>query len=133
MNIKAARYALALAAVLAITGNLGFAGAGRGRSSTKSIEVTLIESTKLNNGTVLPPGDYTVKIPEDTQSPEVEFYRGERLVATAQVQVQARSEKNDYTTIEGTDKGDGYVITAIAPRGLPEKLVFSQPESESGL
>jgi hypothetical protein len=71
-----------------------------GFGKPKSFDVTLIKAAMLNNGVVLPPGNYTVKISEDTQSPEAEFYKPQRLVARAPVQVQARPEKNDYTTIE---------------------------------
>jgi len=137
MHIKAAiRYGLALVAALVIGGSLCFAGGGPfhfGKSSTKSLAVTLTNATKLNSGEVLQAGQYTVKIPaENTQSPEVEFYAGDKLIAKAQAQVETLPQKNDYTAIEITTLENTDVLTAIRPNGLPERLVFSEPTGQSG-
>ena len=35
---------------------------------------------KLRNGTELQAGNYTVKVAENTQTPEVEFYSGRKLL-----------------------------------------------------
>lgn len=129
MNIKATvKYGLALAAVLVLAGNLNL---GFGRSSTKSYQVTLGKAAKLN-GVVLEPGDYTIKIPENAQPPKVEFYKGDKLVATAQAQVQSQPQKNDATEIEMVLDENTYVVTSIAPRGSSEKFVLGESGSETG-
>ncbi len=124
MNVKSIRFALALATALVMTGSFSFAGSWFGRSSTKDFQVTLDSAAKLRNGTLLKAGDYTMKIPENTQSPKVEFYTQGRLVATIQARVQNESQKNEYTAVETTKKGNTNVITAIDPGGWRERLVF---------
>ena len=137
MHIKAAiRYGLTLVAALVITGSLCFAGAGRfglGKSTTKSLTVTFTNATKLGNGEVLQAGEYTVKIPaEIVQSPEVEFYAGDKLVAKEQASVEALPQKNGYTSFTMVNEENVDVLTAISPSGLAEKLVFSEPTGQSG-
>jgi hypothetical protein len=131
MNVRVIRFGLRLAAVLVIATSLSFAGAGRfgsGKSSTKSVTVTFDKATKLNNDTVLQAGEYTVKFPDNTQSPEVEFYTDEgKLVAKAQAKVETQPQKNEYTSMELGEGDNADVIVAISPGGLAEKLVFNEP------
>jgi hypothetical protein len=94
--------------------------------------VTLERAVRLNNGTLLQAGEYTIRIPENTQSPEVEFYTDGRLVAKAQAKVETQPQKNDYTAIETTNEGHTDVVTAIDPSGLRERLVFSDSNGQSG-
>jgi hypothetical protein len=128
MKVRVIRFGLTLAAALVIATSLSFAGGGRfgfGKSSTKSVSVTLDKATKLNNDTVLQPGEYTVKFPDSTQSPEVEFYTDGKLAAKAQAKVETQPQKNAYTSMElGGENGD--VMVAINPDGLPERLVFNE-------
>ena len=128
MKVRVIRFGLTLAAVLVIATSLSFAGGGRfgfGKSSTKSVAVTLDKATKLNNDTVLQPGEYTVKFPDNTQSPEVEFYTDGKLAAKAQAKVETQPQKNEYTSMElGGENAD--VMVAISPDGLPERLVFNE-------
>jgi hypothetical protein len=94
--------------------------------------VTLDTAAKLNNGTMLKAGDYTIRIPEHTKTPEVEFYVEGKLVAKAQAKVETQPQKNEYTAIEATMKGNTDVVTAIDPGGWREKLVFSKSGSHTG-
>jgi hypothetical protein len=81
---------------------------------------------------LLQAGEYTIRIPENTQSPEVEFYTDGRLVAKAQAKVETQPQKNEYTAIETTNEGNTDVVTAIDPSGLPERLVFNESSGQSG-
>ena len=132
MNVKALRFVLGIAAALVMTASLSFGGSWFGKSSTKSFDVTLDSAAKLSNGTVLEAGNYTLKIPEHTQSPEVQFYKDGQLVAKAQAKVKTQPEKNEYTAIETSKKGNTNVVTAFDPGGWPEKLVFSSSSGQHG-
>jgi len=132
MNLKAVRLVLALAAALVMTASLSLAGSWFGKSSTKSLNVTLDSDVKLSNGAELKAGNYTIRIPEHTQSPEVEFYDGGRLVAKEQAKVVTQPQKNEYTALELTTKGNTNVVTAVDPGGWAEKLVFSSSGGQHG-
>jgi hypothetical protein len=132
MNVKAVRLIMTLAAALVMAANPSFGGSWHsGKSSAKSVTVTLGRDAKLNNGTMLKAGDYTVRIPENSQAPEVEFYANGRLVAKAQAKLETRPQKNDLTVVETTTDGKTGVLTAIAPSGLPERLVFGASSTQS--
>ena len=132
MNVRALRFVLGFAGALVMTASLSFAGSWFGKSSTKSLAVTLHSAAKVNDGTMLKAGDYTIRIPENTQSPEVEFYTEGKLVAKAQAKVKTQPQKNEYTAIEITTEGNTNVVTALDPAGLREKLVFSDSSSQHG-
>jgi hypothetical protein len=133
MNVKAVRLVMTLAAVLVMATSLSFGRTWHSeKSSAKSVTVTLDSDAKLNDGTVLKAGEYTVKIPENTQTPEVEFYMNGRVVAKAQAKLETRPQKNDLTAIETTHDGNTGVLIAIDPSGLPERLVFSGASGQSG-
>ncbi len=132
MNVKAVRLILSLATAMVVAASVGFARSWFGKSSTKSYSVALDSAAKLRNGTELQAGNYTVKVPENTQTPEVEFYSGGRLVAKEQATVQSQSVKNDYTALELNTKGNTSVITAVDLGGMSEKLVFSSANVQPG-
>jgi hypothetical protein len=132
MNVKLVRFVLTLGAALVLAASLSFAGSWFGKSSTKSFAVTLDSAAKLNDGTMLKAGDYTIKIPEHTQSPEVEFYTDGKLVAKEQAKVQTQPQANEYTAIELTTKRNTNVVTAIDPGGWRAKLVFGKSSGQSG-
>ena len=132
MNVKAVRFILSLTTAMLVAAGVGFAHSWFGRSSTKTYSVTLATAAKLKDGTELQAGNYILKVPEHTQTPEVEFYSGGKLVAKEQAKVQTQSLKNEYTAIELNTKGNTNVITALDPGGLSEKLVFSSSHAQSG-
>lgn len=132
MNVKIVRFVLSLGTALVLAASVGFARSWFGKSSTKSYSVTLDSAAKLRNGTELPAGNYTLKIAENTQTPEVRFYSGGKLVAKEQAKVQTQSQRNEYTALELNTKGNSNVITAVDLGGSPEKLVFNSPNSQSG-
>lgn len=117
MNVKSVRLILSLATAMVVAASVGFARSWFGKSSTKSYSVTLDSAARLWNGTELQAGNYTVKVPENTQTPEVEFYSGGRLVAKEQAKVQSQSVKNDYTALELNTKGNTNVITGVDLEG----------------
>ena len=132
MNAKAVRFILSLATALVLCASVSFAGSWFGKSSTKSYAVTLDSAAKLKNGTKLEAGNYTVKVAENTQTPEVKFYSGGKLVGKEQAKVQSESQKNEYTALELNTKGSTAVITAVDPGGRSEKFVFSGSNAQSG-
>jgi hypothetical protein len=132
MNLRVVRFVLAVAAALLMTASLSLARSWFRKSSTKSYAVTLDSDAKLSNGSELKAGNYTVKVPEDTQSPEVEFYDGVKLVAKEQAKVVTQSQKNEYTALELTTKGSANVLTAVDPGGLSEKLVLTGSSGQHG-
>jgi len=132
MNLKAVRFVLTLAAALVVTASLSFAGSWFGKSSTKSFSVTLDSAAKLTNGAELKAGDYTIKIPEDTQSPEVEFFADGKLIAKEQARVVTQAQKNEDTAIEVSTEGNTNVITAVDPGGWPERVVFPSAGGQHG-
>ena len=133
MNIKSVRLVMTLAAALVMAASPSFGGSWHsGKSSAKSVTVTLDRDAKLNNGTVLKAGEYTVKIPENTQAPEVEFYANGKFIAKAQAKLETRPHKNDLTSIETTNDGNTGVLIAIDPSGLPERLVFGESRTQTG-
>ena len=132
MNGKAVRSVLALAAALVMTASFSLARSWFSKSSTKSYRVALDNNAKLSNGAELKAGSYTVKIPDNTQSPEVEFYDGVKLVAKEQAKVVTQPQKNAYTALELSNKGNTSVVTAIDPGGLSERIVFSSSSGQNG-
>ncbi len=132
MNVKAVRLILSLATAMVVAASVGFARSWFGKSSTKSYSVTLDSAAKLRNGIELQAGNYSVKVPENTQTPEVEFYSGGKLVAKEQAKVQSQSVKNDYTALELNTKGNASVITAVDLGGMSEKLVFGSANVQPG-
>ena len=132
MNVKAVRLVLSLTATLIMAASVSLAGSWFGKSSTKSYTVTLDSAAKLRNGTELKAGNYTLKVPENTQTPEVGFYANGKLVAKEQAKVKTESQKNEYTALELDTQGNTNVITAVDPGGMSEKLVFSRSNAQSG-
>jgi len=112
--------------------SVSFARSWFGKSSTKSYTVTLDSAAKLKNGAELQAGNYTLKVAENTQTPEVEFYAGGKLVAKEDAKVQSQSQKNPYTALELNTSGNTNVITAVDIGGMSEKLVFSSSNAQSG-
>jgi hypothetical protein len=86
----------------------------------------------LPNGAELKPGSYEMKVPVNSQSPEVAFYKDGELVAKAEAKVVAESIKNPYTAVESTEQGKDQLITSIRPGGWREKLVFSGNSEQMG-
>jgi len=132
MNVKAVRFVLSLATALLMAASVSFAHSWFGKSSTKSYSVTLDTAAKLRNGTELQPGNYTVKVAENSQTPEVEFYSGGKLVAKEHAKVQTESEKNPYTALELNTQGNSSVIVGVDPGGTSEKLLFGNSNTQSG-
>lgn len=129
IGVRAIKSGLTLAALLTVAASLSFAAVGRPRlpkSTNKSYTMTLSSATNLNNDTVLKPGDYVFKFPENTPSPEVEFYTGGKLVVKAQAKVETQPQKNSYTAVELGRKENIDILIAIDPTGLPERLVFNE-------
>jgi len=111
-----------------------FARASSGQRSLKqkSFDVDLVSAAMMNNGQVLKAGDYTMKITENTPTPEVTFYQDGTLIAQSQAKAETQPSKNEKTAIHLKAKGDTQVITAIDPSGWSEKLVFGNSSVQTG-
>ena len=132
MNVKTVKFVLSLGTAMMVAASVGFARSWFGKSSTRSYSVALDSAARLRNGTELQAGNYTMKVPEHTQTPDVEFYSGGKLVAKEQAKVQPQSEKNEYTALEVNTEGNASVITGVDLKGMSEKLVFGSANSQPG-
>jgi hypothetical protein len=133
MNVKPVTFVLGLAVALVMVVSPTFArsASSQGPSKEKTFHVQL-DAAKLSNGTALKAGDYVLKIAENTQSPEIDFYRNGKLIAKTQAKVVTQPRKNDYTAIETSPKGKVKVITAIYPDGWAERLVLTNSPARAG-
>ena len=117
--------AFGLAVAVLMTASLSFARFWGGHeSSVKSTRITIASNMTLANGKVLKAGTYLVEVPIDAKAPEVKFDRAGKTVAEAQAKVVTENQKNPYTEVESSKQGNDNVMTAIAPGGWSEKLVF---------
>jgi hypothetical protein len=94
-------------------------------SSIKSTNVQILYNTKLANGKMLEAGTYTLKIPLNTQSPELKFYRRGKLVASVPAQVKMETRKPSATELEYTRKGKTEYLTEIHPGGVRKAYILS--------
>jgi hypothetical protein len=130
MNGRVVRFALGITVALAMAATVGFA-----RSSSmhkvKSFNVDLANAVKLNNGEMLKPGDYNMKVAENTKSPQVAFYKDGDLVASTQAHARTITNKNEATELHLQMKGNTYVVNSIDPKGWREKLVFGNSSAQA--
>jgi len=125
MKLKVLNTVFGLAVALVSAASLSYAGSfGWHKSSEKSTNVSFDSATKLPNGSVLAAGRYMMTVPENSQSPEVAFYKYGKEVAQAPAKVVAETQKNPYTEVESTTEGKNQLVTEIRPEGWREKLVF---------
>lgn len=112
-----------VAAILATT-CLGFAAGHSHKTPDRSTYVTFSSQAKFNNGDTLPAGTYSMKVPENSQTPEVTFYKDGKVMATVKAKVATELKKNDETQIESVTQGNAQEVTAIRPGGWDEELLF---------
>jgi hypothetical protein len=129
---NAVQYVAAFAVAVLLTATLGFAHSRSAKVPTKGTSITLVDATRLPNGERLQPGVYEVRVPENSQSPEVAFYKDGQLVAKATAKVVSQPEKNPPdTAVETTQDGNNQLLNSILPGGWREKLIFSGSAGET--
>jgi hypothetical protein len=103
---------------------LGFAAGGSHRGSERGTDVTFNSRTLFSNGDILPAGTYRMEVPENSQTPDVTFFKDGKVVATIKATVVTQGKKNSNTEIDSVEEGDAQVVKAIRPAGWNETLSF---------
>jgi len=106
---------------------MGFARSERG------VNLTFVSNMTFNNGVTLPAGTYRMQVPENSRTPEVEFYKEHPITqdwdrnpsATVEAKVVAQQHKNSRTEIDSVQRGDAQLIRVIRPKGWEESLHFA--------
>lgn len=130
-----------VAATIAVT-CLGFAAGASHKSPHRGTEVTFSSLTKFQNGDTLPAGNYWMEVSENSQTPEVTFYKeynnqylmtqvDSKPIATVKAKAVTRNEKNQNTEVDSVMDGNAQMVTAIRPAGSHETLIFG-PAGQDG-
>jgi hypothetical protein len=132
MKLKVLASAMGLAVALLLTASQSFARSWTHHNSSEwSTSITIDSPKELGNGTVLPAGSYNMEVSENSQNPEVMFYKDGKLVCKTQAKLVTQSQKNAYTEVNSTKLGDKDVIQEIRPSGWDQSLVFSSAGGET--
>ena len=132
LGLRGSRLFIGLLVMFLVPVGAGFARSGGShKKSDRAVSVTFGENMELGNGKTIPAGNYRMEIPADSQSPQVEFSQGGKVVATAEANVVSQVSKNPYTEVDSVIHGDSQVITAIRPAGWHEILRFT-PANHAG-
>ncbi|HEV2233267.1 MAG TPA: hypothetical protein VGV68_07670 [Terriglobia bacterium] len=95
------------------------------KSGVESARVDLSGNTKLGNGPELKPGNYRVELLTTSPTPEVSFYRDNKLVAQTPVKLVSESKKNNETAIyTKPGENNSQIITEIELNGTNQKIVI---------
>ena len=108
---------------------LGFGSEMTHKASDRGTNVTFYSRSRFNAGVTLPAGTYRMEVPQNTQSPQVMFYKDGKVMATVTAKMVDESKKNSDTRIDSVTKGNAQQITSISPNGWREKLLFNSPSS----
>jgi len=127
-----------VAAILA-TACLGFGSWGSHKGSERGANIIFASATKLRNGDVLPAGTYRMEVAENSQNPEVKFYKedattqdwGGEPVAMTHAKVISQPSKNQRTEIDSVQRGSDQLLQVVRPHGWSERLVFATRSSTS--
>jgi hypothetical protein len=125
MKLLSKRVFAVLGAAILATACLGFGSWGFHKSSDRGANVTFASMAKFNDGDVLPAGTYRMQVPDNSQTPKVEFYKNGKLMASANAKVISETKKNDHTEVDSVTRGNAQLVKSILPHGWNEKLVFS--------
>lgn len=125
-------FAGSVAAILA-TACLGFGSWGSHKSSAHGANVMFASAIKLKNGDVLPAGTYRMEVAENSQNPEIKFYKedattqdwGGNPIAMTHATVISQPERNRHTEIDSVQRGADQLLQTVRPRGWSERLVFA--------
>lgn len=119
------RTALIACAAVFLAGIPALAGSGH----FKTVQVQILYPSQISNGTELQPGSYKVEVAENTRSPEVMFYRQNKLVAQTQAQLVNTGMKNSETELHYNAAGNQHVLTQLDLKGWTGKVMFNSPGS----
>lgn len=113
-----------LATAILATTCFGFAAGRSHKASEHSTDVTFARTAKFKNGDTLPAGTYYMKVPENSQTPDVTFYKDGKVVATVKAKVVPEQRKNEDTVVDSVTQGNAEEVTAIRPSGWEEEILF---------
>ncbi len=124
-------FAGAIAAIVA-TACLGFGSWGSHKSPERGANVVFATATKLRNGAVLPAGTYRMEVADNSQNPEVKFYKedattqdwGGNPIAMTHAKLISQPEKNRHTEIDSVQRGADQLLQVVRPRGWNEQLAL---------
>ncbi len=132
MKTKVHQLIFPLSGVLLITAGMAF-GRGLHRSSQKSADVDLTETTKVPNGPTLKAGTYKVTLSNDSSTPELEFYQDGKRVGEAPVKLADQEKKFSETAVFAETKDDHtQVVIEMDLSGWTQKVLFSGSDASSG-
>ncbi len=106
-----------------------WARSSRTTNHTESGQVSILYTSRIENGSELKPGNYKVELSPNASSPEVMFYQDGKLVAKAPVTLVNQSKKIDQTEIQYNTAANQHVITEIDVHGWRQEMKF--PSSKS--
>jgi hypothetical protein len=87
-------------------------------------EVTITSQSKLGSGPMLKPDTYRLELVKNSDSSEVLFYKGAKLVLRTPVSLAEETVKPKMTEVHCEDLDAKRVITRIRVQGWKESLVF---------
>jgi hypothetical protein len=124
MKIRGNRLIVGVGAALLGTACLGFGSWGFHKSNDRSVDVTLLNATKFNNGQTLPAGTYRMEVPENSTTPKVTFFKDGKAMASVDAKIVNEEQKNDTTEVNAVTQGDSQVVTSIRPSGWHAEVDF---------
>jgi hypothetical protein len=65
-----------------------------------------------------------MEVPDNSQTPNVTFYKGGKPMATVPAKVVTEEKKNSETEVDALTHGNAQALTAIRPAGWNEELTF---------
>jgi hypothetical protein len=92
--------------------------------SASAHEVTIINESKLRNGSMLKPDTYRLEVVKNQDASEALFYKGSNLVLRTPVTLTAEADKSKRTEVHSEGVDAERVITMIRVQGWKESLVF---------
>jgi hypothetical protein len=124
---------LSTTGAMLLAAGITFAGLpGIHHSSRKSADIDITETTKVPGGPTLEAGTYKVLLLNESDTPEVGFYQGDKLIGQAPVKLDDQGKKFQRTEFVASILDDhSKLITEIRPGGWTEKIVFSASDGSS--
>jgi hypothetical protein len=65
-----------------------------------------------------------MEVRENSQTPDVTFYKDGKVMATVKAKVVTEQKKNAETEVDSITQGNAQEVTAIRPGGWEEELIF---------
>lgn len=104
----------------------------RNRRVQKTATVNIDQSAKVLNGPMLQPGTYKVKVLGESGTPQVDFYRGNKLVGQAPAKLVNDGSKSSETAAHFNNANGSHVLTEIDVNGWTKSIQFGSSTGTSG-